>query len=155
MRFDYLLGIVRRSINTSISTFICFNSIIDYWVNSLIEKEHKSMNQKFWSIPISIFYSITETNISPALHHLSEFIEDCEHGVLATKILHLLGREGPKTKSPSKFIRYIYNRIILENPTVSNKTVTNFIFVVFITFFRQQWFSNCTTLFCISNYYST
>ena len=53
------------------------------------------------------------------LYHLCEFIEDCEHGVLATKILHLLGREGPKTPTPAKFIRYIYNRVILENSTVS------------------------------------
>ena len=52
------------------------------------------------------------------LYHLCEFIEDCEHGVLATKILHLLGREGPKTPAPAKFIRYIYNRVILENSTV-------------------------------------
>jgi len=59
------------------------------------------------------------------LYHLCEFIEDCEHGVLATKILHLLGREGPKTATPSKFIRYIYNRVILENPTVRAAAVTS------------------------------
>eukprot|EP00116_Pleurobrachia_bachei_P007918 sb/3468180/ len=59
------------------------------------------------------------------LFHLCEFIEDCEHGVLATKILHLLGREGPKTSTPSKFIRYIYNRVILENPTVRAAAVTS------------------------------
>ena len=52
------------------------------------------------------------------LAHLCEFIEDCEHTVLATRILHLLGREGPRTPQPNKYIRFIYNRVILENAAV-------------------------------------
>ncbi|XP_052090236.1 coatomer subunit gamma-2-like [Mytilus californianus] len=58
------------------------------------------------------------------LGHLCEFIEDCEHTVLATKILHLLGREGPRTPTPSKYIRFIYNRVILENAAVRAAAVT-------------------------------
>ena len=46
----------------------------------------------------------------PGLAHLCEFIEDCEFTFLSAQILHLLGTEGPKTKEPSKYIRYIYNR---------------------------------------------
>lgn len=38
------------------------------------------------------------------LAHLCEFIEDCEHTSLAVRILHLLGKEGPKTKQPSRLI---------------------------------------------------
>ncbi|XP_030523278.1 coatomer subunit gamma [Rhodamnia argentea] len=52
------------------------------------------------------------------LLHLCEFIEDCEFTYLSTQILHFLGIEGPKTSDPSKFIRYIYNRVHLENATV-------------------------------------
>ena len=52
------------------------------------------------------------------LAHLCEFIEDCEHTSLATRILHLLGREGPRTPNPSKYIRFIYNRVILENAAI-------------------------------------
>ena len=58
------------------------------------------------------------------LGHLCEFIEDCEHTVLATKILHLLGREGPRTPTPSKYIRFIYNRVVLENSAVRAAAVT-------------------------------
>ncbi|XP_046840338.1 coatomer subunit gamma-2-like [Xenia sp. Carnegie-2017] len=58
------------------------------------------------------------------LSHLCEFIEDCEHTVLATRILHLLGREGPRTQKPSKYIRFIYNRVILENAAVRSAAVT-------------------------------
>ncbi|XP_061510592.1 coatomer subunit gamma isoform X1 [Anopheles gambiae] len=52
------------------------------------------------------------------LGHLCEFIEDCEHTSLAVRILHLLGKEGPYSKCPSRYIRFIYNRVILENATV-------------------------------------
>ena len=58
------------------------------------------------------------------LAHLCEFIEDCEHTVLATRILHLLGREGPRTPQPAKYIRFIYNRIILENAAVRAAAVS-------------------------------
>lgn len=40
------------------------------------------------------------------------------------QILHLLGNEGPKTADPSKYIRYIYNRVILENATVRASAVS-------------------------------
>jgi coatomer protein complex subunit gamma len=58
------------------------------------------------------------------LSHLSEFIEDCEFTYLSTQILHLLGNEGPKTADPSKFICYVYNRVILENATVHASAVS-------------------------------
>ncbi|CAL9107427.1 acidic leucine-rich nuclear phosphoprotein 32-related [Musa troglodytarum] len=58
------------------------------------------------------------------LFHLCEFIEDCEFTYLSTQILHFLGNEGPKTSDPSKYIRYIYNRVILENATVRASAVS-------------------------------
>ncbi|KAF2397340.1 coatomer subunit gamma [Trichodelitschia bisporula] len=59
-----------------------------------------------------------------ALSMLAEFIEDCEFNKLAVRILHLLGMEGPKTKTPTKYIRYIYNRVVLENSIVRAAAVT-------------------------------
>ncbi|OWK50962.1 Coatomer subunit gamma-2 [Lonchura striata] len=50
---------------------------------------------------ISIIEENPESKES-GLAHLCEFIEDCEHTMLATKILHLLGKEGPRTPAPSK-----------------------------------------------------
>lgn len=58
------------------------------------------------------------------LSHLCEFIEDCDYLQLATRILHLLGREGPRTTTPAKYIRYIYNRVILECAEVRAAAVT-------------------------------
>ena len=57
-------------------------------------------------------------SLHPGLSHLCEFIEDCEHVELATCILNLLGREGPRTPKPYKYIRFIYNRVLLETPPV-------------------------------------
>ncbi|KAI9140271.1 adaptin N terminal region-domain-containing protein [Paraphysoderma sedebokerense] len=59
-----------------------------------------------------------------ALAHLCEFIEDCEFTKLAVRILQLIGIEGPKTPQPAKYIRYIYNRVILENSNVRAAAVT-------------------------------
>ncbi|KJH43381.1 coatomer gamma subunit appendage domain protein [Dictyocaulus viviparus] len=49
---------------------------------------------------------------------------DCEHDSLATRVLHLLGREAPKTPNPSSYIRFIYNRVILESTKVRAAAVT-------------------------------
>lgn len=60
-----------------------------------------------------------------ALSQLCEFIEDCEFTKLSVRILHLLGVEGPKAPQPSKYIRYIYNRVILENAIVRAAAVSS------------------------------
>jgi coatomer protein complex subunit gamma len=60
-----------------------------------------------------------------ALAHLCEFIEDCEFTKLSVRILHLLGIEGPKTPNPTKYIRYIYNRVVLENAVVRAAAVAS------------------------------
>ncbi|CAF1507105.1 unnamed protein product, partial [Rotaria sp. Silwood1] len=49
---------------------------------------------------------------------------DCEHTSLATRIIHLLGREESRTTTPAKYIRYIYNRVILENAPVRAAAVS-------------------------------
>ncbi|XP_071960744.1 coatomer subunit gamma-2-like [Antedon mediterranea] len=77
---------------------------------------------------VDTIMSIVEENADAkedGLAHLCEFIEDCEHTSLATRILHLLGREGPRTSSPSKYIRFIYNRVILENASIRAAAVTS------------------------------
>merc|ERR1719336_1739226 len=79
------------------------------------------------SIADTIITIIEENNDAKenGLAHLCEFIEDCEHTSLAVRILHLLGAEGPKTSNPARYIRYIYNRVILENATVRAAAVSS------------------------------
>lgn len=49
---------------------------------------------------------------------LAEHIEDCEHAHLQTKIITYLSEEGPKSKNPSSYIRFIYNRVNLEKAVI-------------------------------------
>eukprot|EP00727_Mastigamoeba_balamuthi_P007460 m51a1_g3334 putative coatomer subunit gamma-like (888) ;mRNA; f:379003-382858 len=58
------------------------------------------------------------------LMQLAEFIEDCEFTQLATEVLDLLAAEGPGTPSAAKYVRYIYNRTILENAKVRASSIT-------------------------------
>lgn len=55
---------------------------------------------------------------STVLLHLCDFIEDCEYHALGCRVLTFLADEVPKTQDPRRYIRYIYNRIILENAVV-------------------------------------
>eukprot|EP00300_Choanocystis_sp_HF-7_P003619 c12756_g1_i2.p1 GENE.c12756_g1_i2~~c12756_g1_i2.p1 ORF type:complete len:906 (-),score=241.60 c12756_g1_i2:27-2744(-) len=57
------------------------------------------------------------------LAHLCEFIEDCEFTKLNVKVLNLLGREAVNTRQPQRTIRFVYNRIVLENATVRSAAV--------------------------------
>jgi len=52
------------------------------------------------------------------LEHLCEFIEDCEYSQLVIRVLHVLGDIGPDLEQPARFIRFIFNRVLLELPQV-------------------------------------
>jgi len=58
-----------------------------------------------------------------ALSHLAEFIEDCEFSKLSVRVLNVLGNQGPKTTNPTMYIRYIYNRVVLEKPIIRASAV--------------------------------
>lgn len=52
-------------------------------------------------------------------------MQDCEFTSLSVRILHLMGIEGPQCTQPARYIRCIYNRIILENATVRAAAVSS------------------------------
>lgn len=72
---------------------------------------------------LEIMKAIPETKES-SLMHLCEFIEDYEFDELIIRVLHLIGTIGPTTSSPSKYIRFVYNRIILESSNVRAAAIT-------------------------------
>ena len=70
---------------------------------------------------VRALYNFTKTipeSKQDAILHLCDFIEDCEFTALSVQVLHLLGEEVPQTASPASFVRYIYNRVILEPAVV-------------------------------------
>ncbi|RYZ10567.1 MAG: hypothetical protein EOO70_10325, partial [Myxococcaceae bacterium] len=59
-----------------------------------------------------------------SLLYLCEFIEDCEFADLIVQVLHVVGRVGPATSAPSRYIRFVFNRVILENAAVRAAAVS-------------------------------
>jgi coatomer subunit gamma len=72
---------------------------------------------------VELMGAISETKESSLLH-LCEFIEDCEFSELIVQTMHVIGTIGPHTPSPSRYIRFIFNRVILENASVRAAAVT-------------------------------
>ena len=70
----------------------------------------------------SLMEAIPETK-DLALLYLCEFIEDCEYVTISTQILTLLGNVGPTTTQPARYVRFIYNRCILENAMIRASSV--------------------------------
>jgi coatomer protein complex subunit gamma len=59
-----------------------------------------------------------------SLLHLCEYIEDCEYDWLLIEILHVLGDIGPTTMSKQRYIRFIYNRTMLDQPQIRAAAVS-------------------------------
>lgn len=72
---------------------------------------------------VDLMNAISDTKESSLLH-LCEFIEDCEFGELIVQVLHIVGSVGPATPAPSRFIRFVFNRVILENAVVRAAAVS-------------------------------
>ncbi|KAL9269538.1 Coatomer subunit gamma-like protein [Drosera capensis] len=94
-----------------------YRSLMNFLSNILREEGGFEYKKSIVDSIVILIRDIPDAKESGLLH-LCEFIEDCEFTYLSTQILHFLGIEGPKTPDPSKYIRYIYNRVILENATV-------------------------------------
>ena len=60
-----------------------------------------------------------------SLLHLCEYIEDCEYDWLASEIIHVLGEIGPLTSGKHRFIRFIYNRTMLDQPPIRAAAVSS------------------------------
>ncbi|OUS41920.1 adaptin N terminal region-domain-containing protein [Ostreococcus tauri] len=98
-------------------------SFISFLSSSLREEGGFEYKRAIVDCVLHIVHSNME-NKELGLINLSEFIEDCEYTQLSVHILHVLGEEGPSTGEPSKFIRYIYNRLFLENAAIRGAAVT-------------------------------
>lgn len=72
---------------------------------------------------VELMGSIPEVRDSSLLY-LCEFIEDCEFSDLIVQIMHIIGTVGPATAAPSRYIRFVFNRVILENALVRAAAVS-------------------------------
>mmetsp|Transcript_10309 Transcript_10309/g.24194 ORF Transcript_10309/g.24194 Transcript_10309/m.24194 type:complete len:892 (-) Transcript_10309:115-2790(-) len=99
-------------------------TLINFLSNVLREEGGFEFKKSITDTMLVLINEIPEA-VEPGLLHLCEFIEDCEFNFLSTQILHVLGARGPRTSQPGRYIRHIYNRIILENATVRAAAVTS------------------------------
>ena len=72
---------------------------------------------------LELIHRIPET-LDSTLFHLCEYIEDSEWCTLSTQVLKVLGDLGPSASHPEKYIRFVYNRVILENAHVRAAAVS-------------------------------
>ena len=91
--------------------------LVGFLSNFLREEGGFDFKRSIVNSIVSLMKQVPETT-EGSLLHLCEFIEDCEFTMLSTQILHLLGELGPSTSAPARYIRFIYNRVILENSAV-------------------------------------
>jgi len=97
--------------------------LVGFLANFLREEGGFDFKKAIVDAIVALICAIPETKES-SLFHLCEFIEDCEFTALSTQILHLVGSLGPTTPAPARYIRFVYNRIILENAVVRAAAVT-------------------------------
>jgi len=107
-----------------------------YYITEHVSTLHLQGGVEYKKAIVNTLISIIEENSDAreaGLAHLCEFIEDCEHVDLAIRVIHLLGREGPRTRNPYQYIRFIYNRVILEKPPVRAGVCTLYTVVVMMS----------------------
>lgn len=98
-------------------------SIMAFLANALREEGGYDYKKAILDALMEIMTVIPDA-MNEGLLLLCEFIEDCEYTALATRVLHLLGDAGPSAPNPAGFIRFIYNRVILEAAPVRASAVT-------------------------------
>ena len=96
--------------------------LLNFLAMALRDEGSHSVKHAIANAIISIVTAIP-SSLDAGLLHLCEFIEDCEYPNLCCSIISFLTENIPRTQDPSKFIRFIYNRLILENATVRSAAV--------------------------------
>lgn len=114
---EYKITIVRSLQRLCLTYPAKHRVLVGFLSNFLREEGGFEFKRSIVNAIVSLIKQVPETTESSLLH-LCEFIEDCEFTMLSTQILHLLGELGPGTQAPARYIRFIYNRVILENSAV-------------------------------------
>jgi coatomer protein complex subunit gamma len=114
---EYKITIVRSLQRLCLTYPAKHRVLVGFLSNFLREEGGFDFKRSIVNSIVTLIKQVPETTESSLLH-LCEFIEDCEFTMLSTQILHLLGELGPGTQAPARYIRFIYNRVILENSAV-------------------------------------
>lgn len=97
--------------------------LLQFMHNCLREEGGFPFKQAVVNTVLALIEKLPECKMA-GLNALGEFIEDCEFPMLSVQVLHVLGKEAPSTPVPGQFIRYMFNRVILEVPRVRAAAVS-------------------------------
>lgn len=100
------------------------NSLLNFVASCLKQDGSFQLKQAMVECMLGIMREVPECQ-EISLLHLAEFIEDCPFDILQSRVLHLLGELGPKMSHPSSYIRFIYNRLILEKGMIRAAAVNS------------------------------
>jgi len=114
---EYKITVVRSLQKLCLTYPAKHRVLVGFLSNFLREEGGFDFKRSIVNSIVSLIRAVPDSTESSLLH-LCEFIEDCEFTMLSTQILHLLGELGPMTTAPARYIRFIYNRVILENAAV-------------------------------------
>mmetsp|Transcript_7106 Transcript_7106/g.10182 ORF Transcript_7106/g.10182 Transcript_7106/m.10182 type:complete len:958 (-) Transcript_7106:212-3085(-) len=114
---EYKITVV-KSLQTLCFTYPAKQRILIGFMSNFLREEGGFEFKRTIVNSIVQLINVAPETADSSLLHLCEFIEDCEFTMLSTEILHLLGEVGPTTSAPARYIRFIYNRVILENSSV-------------------------------------
>ena len=120
---EYKITVVRSLQKLCLTYPAKHRVLVGFLSNFLREEGGFDFKRSIVNSIVSLIRAVPESTESSLLH-LCEFIEDCEFTMLSTQILHLLGELGPTTTAPARYIRFVYNRVILENSAVRAAAVS-------------------------------
>lgn len=121
---EYKITVVRSLQKLCITYPAKHRALVGFLSNFLREEGGFDFKRSIVNSIVYLIRAVPESTESSLLH-LCEFIEDCEFTMLSTQILHLLGELGPTTQAPARYIRFLYNRVILENAAVRAAAVSS------------------------------
>ena len=101
-----------------------FPALMNFLASSLREEGGYKYKKAIVDAMLVMINDIKEAQ-ELGLECFCEFIEDCEFPELSVRILHVLGERGPLTANPAKYIRFIFNRVILETASVCSAAVSS------------------------------
>jgi len=121
---EYKITVVRSIQKLCLTYPAKHRVLVGFLSNFLREEGGFDFKRSIVNSIVSLMRAVPEST-ETSLLQLCEFIEDCEFTQLSTQILHLLGEMGPSTSAPARYIRFLYNRVILENAAVRAAAVSS------------------------------
>lgn len=95
------------------------DKMLDFLANTLQHHGHFELKLALVEAISDVLHADSASDpLNNALMMLCETIEDSEYPEVTIRVLHLLGSAGPAAAKPSTYVRFIYNRVILENSVI-------------------------------------